>query len=214
MESFRKRLLPLNFAPFVLVNGMNLFPMFIFSQLFLAHEREVKYLMPLIFYYSFKTNILFLTRLKPMKMKRLLTLSISFGVLGCLAGTLISFNLLYGWLAGALLGACSGTLFPSYMTIQYHERDLNHFGTTVKEQFFSLGFALIFSLILFKLVTFSIGVTLFFLGLHLILLYFILSSYPAYHLEYDEKTTPHYSIIETFFLFFVGFFIIFILKIA
>ncbi|MHC5269303.1 hypothetical protein ACYSNO_09000 [Enterococcus sp. LJL98] len=119
MTTLKKHLLMLNFTPFVLVNGMNLFPMFIFSQLFLSHSRNVRYLMPLILYYCFKTNSLFLTRLKPVQMNRLLTLSIRLGVIGCFLGMLTSYHLLFGWLAGAFLGGCSGRLFGNLVTELY-----------------------------------------------------------------------------------------------
>ncbi|MHC5269302.1 hypothetical protein ACYSNO_08995 [Enterococcus sp. LJL98] len=102
-------------------------------------------------------------------------------------------------------------MLPSYMTIQYHERDRNHFGTTLKEQVLSFTFAILFSLILFKLVAYSMTATFLFLGLHLLLLYFIIWAYPAYQLNYEEAP-PTYSNIETFFLFIVGFFTIFIFK--
>lgn len=210
-KSYQKPMMTLRFVPFVLTNGMNLFPIFILAHLFLQHNRAKDYVLPLILYYCFKSTILFLIRLVPIRMNRLLLLSIITGVIGCLLGSLVNVHLIYGIMAGALLGICSGTLFPSYMTVQFHQKQLNDFGTTTKDQLYSLVFAVFFSVILFRLIAYSVPFTFLYLGINLSLLFFIVSSYPDYELE-DNTAYPEYSVLETLFLFIVGFFSIFVLK--
>lgn len=208
----KKILLSLQFIPFVLTNGMNLFPIFIFANLFLKYRDVSQYVLPLILYYSFKTTILFLLRLKPFRMNRLLQISIIIGILGTLLGSMYEWNFYFGLLSGALLGICSGLLYPSFLTVQFHEKNMNDFGITPRDQIYSLGFATIFTLVLFTLVKWSIPATFIFLGINLVLLFIIISVYPHYQIE-EIASYPDYPIFETLFLFLTGFFTIFIIKI-
>lgn len=208
----KKLLLSLQFIPFVLTNGMNLFPIFIFANLFLKYRDITQYVLPLILYYSFKTTILFLLRLKPFKINHLLQLSIIIGILGSILGSMYEWNFYFGLLSGALLGICSGLLYPSFLTVQFHEKNMNDFGITPKDQIYSLGFATIFTLILFTLVKWSIPTTFIFLGINLVLLFIIISVYPHYQIE-EMISYPDYPVFETVFLFLTGFFTIFIIKI-
>ncbi|MGY3703971.1 hypothetical protein BW731_01935 [Vagococcus martis] len=209
MENIKKRFESLQFIPFVLVNGMNLFPIFILVHVFLQHNREFSYLLPLLFFYCFKTTILFLIRLKTLPMKKLLPVSIVIGIIGCVFGLFINQSIIFGWIAGSLLGMCSGLMFPSYTTVMFHERSLNEFKGS--SQLYSLGYALVFSAALFKLIDVSMVETFLFLGLNLILLYSVISTYPDYTID-ETIPYPNYSTIETLVLFFVGFFTVFIIK--
>lgn len=207
----KRMLLSLQFIPFVLTNGMNLFPILIFAHLFLTHRDISHYVLPLILYYSFKTTILFLVRIKPIRASRLLQLSILIGIIGSFLGVFYEGNFYFGLIAGAMLGICSGLLYPSFLTVQLHEKTMNNFGTSKNDQFYSIGFALIFSVILFHLINYSIPLTFAFLGLNLMLLLIIVSVYPHYEIE-EEIEYPNYPVIESLFLFSVGFFSIFIIK--
>ncbi|WP_462259563.1 hypothetical protein [Vagococcus teuberi] len=178
MENIKRRFESLKFIPFVLVNGMNLFPIFILVHVFLQHNREFSYLLPLLFFYCFKTTILFLIRLKTLPMKKLLSVSIVIGIIGCVFGLFINQSIIFGWIAGSLLGMCSGLMFPSYTTVMFHERSLNEFKGS--SQLYSLGYGLVFSAALFKLIDVSTVETFLFLGLNLILLYSVISTYPDY----------------------------------
>ena len=211
MEKVKKYFEPLQFIPFILVNGMNLFPIFILVHVFLQHNRAFSYLLPLLFFYCFKTTILFLIRLKTLPMQRLLFYSLCIGLLGCAFGVFIDLNIVFGWFAGALLGMASGLMFPSYMTVTFHERTLNDFNNKGKGQIYSLGYALVFSLILFKLINVSMTGTFLFLGLNLLLLLGVFSTYPKYTID-ETVPYPNYSTIETLTLFFVGFFSVFVIK--
>ena len=77
--------------------------------------------------------------------------------------------------------------------------------------FISIGFAFVYSLVLFLLLKNSLPLTFFFLGCSLILLLFILRAYPAYEIE-EEMEEPSYPVFETLFFFITGFFVIFIIK--
>lgn len=211
METVKKKFESLQFIPFVLINGMNLFPIFILVHIFLQNNREFHYLLPLLFFYCFKSTILFLIRLKTLPMRRLLFVAIGLGILGCGFGLLLNQSIAFGWIAGGLLGICSGLMFPSYMTVMFHERTLNDFNNKESNQLYSLGFAIIFSTILFKLIDASIVGTFLFLGLNLLLLASVLSTYPTYRID-ETIPYPNYSTIETLVLFFVGFFSVFIIK--
>ncbi|MGX4686489.1 hypothetical protein JNUCC83_06270 [Vagococcus sp. JNUCC 83] len=211
VERLKERLETLQFIPFILVNGMNLFPIFILVHIFLQNNRQFVFLLPLLFFYCFKTTILFLIRLKTLPMQKLLFVSVSLGIVGCLFGLLINQSIMFGWIAGSLLGMCSGLMFPSYMTVMFHERTLNDFNNKSSSQLYSLVFAVIFSFILFKLINVSIVGTFLFLGLNLLLLSGIFLTYPTYTLD-ETIPYPNYSTIETVVLFFVGFFSVFIIK--
>lgn len=212
MNKHNKRiLLSLRFIPFVLTNGMNLFPILIFAQLFLTYRNMTHYVLPLILYYSFKTTILFLVRIKPIKVSHLLQFSIMIGIIGAFSGAFYKESFSLGLIAGAMLGVCSGLLYPSFLTVHLHEKTLNNFGLSKNDQFYSIGFAFIFSMILFHLLKYSISLTFIFLGLNLMLLLIIVSVYPHYEIE-EVIEYPKYPIIESLFLFSVGFFSIFIIK--
>ena len=204
-------LLSLRFIPFVLTNGMNLFPVLILAQLFLKHRDIDKYVLPLILYFSFKTTVLFLVRLKPVTVNHLLQFAIIIGIIGSFLGSLYEFNLYFGLIAGSLIGICSGLLYPSFLTVQFHEKTYNNFSTGKKDQLYSIGFAFVYSLVLFLLLKNSLPLTFFFLGCSLILLLFILRAYPAYEIE-EEMEEPSYPVFETLFFFITGFFVIFIIK--
>ena len=204
-------LLSLRFIPFVLTNGMNLFPVLILAQLFLKHRDIDKYVLPLILYFSFKTTVLFLVRLKPITVNHLLQFAIIIGIIGSFLGSLYELNLYFGLIAGSLIGICSGLLYPSFLTVQFHEKTYNNFSTGKKDQLYSIGFAFVYSLVLFLLLKNSLPLTFFFLGCSLILLLFILRAYPAYEIE-EEMEEPSYPIFETLFFFITGFFVIFIIK--
>lgn len=204
-------LLSLRFIPFVLTNGMNLFPVLILAQLFLKHRDIDKYVLPLILYFSFKTTVLFLVRLKPVTVNHLLQFAIIIGIIGSFLGGLYEFNLYFGLIAGSLIGICSGLLYPSFLTVQFHEKTYNNFSTGKKDQLYSIGFAFVYSLVLFLLLKNSLPLTFFFLGCSLILLLFILRAYPAYEIE-EEMEEPSYPVFETLFFFITGFFVIFIIK--
>ena len=204
-------LLSLRFIPFVLTNGMNLFPVLILAQLFLKHRDIDKYVLPLILYFSFKTTILFLVRLKPITVNHLLQFAIIIGAIGSFLGSLYEVNLYFGLLAGAFIGICSGLLYPSFLTVQFHEKTYNNFSTGKKDQLYSIGFALVYSVILFLLIKHSLPMTFLFLGGSLLLLLFILRAYPPYEIE-DDVSDPNYPVFETLFLFTTGFFTIFIIK--
>lgn len=208
----KKILLSLQFIPFVLTNGMNLFPIFIFANLFLKYRSVNEYVLPLILYYSFKTTILFLLRLKPIKMNQLLQISIVIGIVGTILGSMYEVNFYFGLISGMMLGICSGLLYPSFLTVSFHEKKMNDFGITAKDQLYSLGFATVFTLVLFTLVKWSIPATFIFLGVNLCFLLIILSAYPHYQIK-ETKTYPDYPLFETLFLFLTGFFTIFIIKI-
>lgn len=210
-RSKRHIILSLRFIPFVLTNGMNLFPVFILAQFFIQHKDVSQYVLPLLLYYSFKTTTLVLIRIKPISMLFLLKLSICIGICGSILGYFSDYHILFALLAGMFLGVCSGTLYPSYLTVQFHEKELNDFGMTTKEQLYALGFAFMFSSILFKLVKVSLPITFLFLGFNLLVLLMIISVYPSYSLP-DGESQPSYSVIETLFLFLTGFFSIFIIK--
>ncbi|MEG0284746.1 MAG: hypothetical protein RR494_01715 [Vagococcus sp.] len=204
-------LLSLRFIPFVLTNGMNLFPVLILAQLFLKHRDIDKYVLPLILYFSFKTTVLFLVRLKPVTVNHLLQFAIIIGIIGSFLGSLYELNLYFGLIAGSLIGICSGLLYPSFLTVQFHEKTYNNFSTGKKDQLYSIGFAFVYSLVLFLLLKNSLPLTFFFLGCSLILLLFILRAYPAYEIE-EEMEEPSYPVFETLFFFITGFFVIFIIK--
>ncbi len=212
MNSNKKNLLlSLRFMPFVIANGMNLFPILVFTQLFLTHRNLTQYVLPLVLYYCFKTTILFLIRIKPIKMTKLLYISIFIGIVGSFIGVFYKEHFLLGLIAGALLGICSGLLFPSFLTVQLHEKKINNFGNSKYGQLYALVFAIIYSLILFLLVKFSISYAFAFIGFNLLLFLLILSVYPEYKFE-DDSDYPEYSVIESLFLFATGFFTIFVIK--
>ena len=207
----KQLLLSLRFIPFVLTNGMNLFPVLILAQVYLKYRDIDKYVLPLILYFSFKTTILFLVRLKPITVNRLLQFSIIIGIVGSFLGSFYESNLYFGLIAGALLGICSGLLYPSFLTVQFHEKTYNNFGNSNKDQLYAILFALIFSMTLFGLMRYSIPYTFIFLGCSLFLLLLIISVYPQYEIE-DETEEVSYPLFETLFLFVTGFFVIFIIK--
>lgn len=207
------------FISFVMTNGMNTFPILILSQFFLQHKRLETFVLPLIMFYCFKTTTLFLIRLKPVSMPFLLKASLTFGLVGCSLGVLsdllASSNmvLILAIFAGICLGICSGTLMPSYFTIQFHEKTLNNFGSSAKDQVRSLAYAIVLLSLLITFSHHSLVAAFLFLGLNLVALSIVLTAYPSYHLT-DDTPYPTYSLIETLFLFIVGFFSIFILKSA
>lgn len=207
----KQLLLSLRFIPFVLTNGMNLFPVLILAQVYLKYRDINQYVLPLILYFSFKTTILFLVRLKPITVNLLLQLSIITGIVGSFLGSLYETNLYFGLIAGALLGVCSGTLYPSFLTVTFHEKTYNNFANSKKDQLYSMVFGLIYSVALFGFINWSIPYTFVFLGCSLILLLLIISVYPNYEI-FDEGEDPEYPLFETLFLFVTGFFVIFILK--
>lgn len=207
----KKLLLSLRFIPFVLTNGMNLFPVLILAQVYLKYRDIDKYVLPLILYFSFKTTILFLVRLKPITVNHLLQFSIVIGIIASFMGSFYETNLYFGLLSGALLGICSGLLYPSFLTVQFHEKTYNDFGSGKKDQLYSICFAFVFSVILFFLIKHSISATFIYLGIWLIVLLFIIRAYPAYEITDDEKEVS-YPLFETLFLFVTGFFVIFIIK--
>ncbi|MEG0254916.1 MAG: hypothetical protein RR669_04990, partial [Vagococcus sp.] len=120
-QKYRKLLLTLRFIPFVLSNGMNLFPILIFTQLFLSNRKVTHFVLPLILYYSFKTTILFLIKIKPIKSQQLLKIAIVIGVVGSILGAFYSVSFYFVLLSGSFLGICSGLLYPSFLTVQFHE---------------------------------------------------------------------------------------------
>ena len=207
----RKVLLSLQFIPFVLTNGMNLFPVLVLAQVFLKYRDINKYVLPLILYFSFRTTVLFLARLKPIPSNQLLQISTVIGIVGSLFGSLYEVNLYFGLIAGSLLGICSGLLYPSYLSVQFHERHYNNFGISKKEQAYSVGFAAVFTIVLYWLMARSIAITFIYLALALLTILIIVSVYPHYQIEEEEETVS-YPIIESFFLFVTGFFVIFIIK--
>lgn len=207
----KQHLLSLRFIPFVLTNGMNLFPVLILAQVYLKYRDIDKYVLPLILYFSFKTTILFLVRLKPVTVEHLLKVSIIIGIIGSFLGSFYESNLYFGLIAGALLGICSGLLYPSFLTVQFHEKHYNNFGNNNKDQLYAILFAIAYSVALFNLMKHSIPYTFMFLGVSLIVLFFILSAYPQYEIE-DETEEASYPLFETLFMFITGFFVIFIIK--
>ena len=211
-EKNKHFLLSLRFIPFVLTNGMNLFPVLILAQIYLKYRDIDKYVLPLILYYSFKTTVLFLIRLKPITVNQLLQGSIIIGIIGSVMGSLYESNIYFGLLSGALLGICSGTLYPSFLTVQFHEKTYNDFGSGKKDPLYSIGFAIIYALALFGLIKYSISLTFLFLALSLALLVAILRAYPHYEIVEDTEEV-RYPVFETLFLFITGFFVIFIIKI-
>lgn len=208
----KKLLLTLRFIPFILTNGMNLFPILIFTQLFLKNKDVTHFVLPLILYYSFKTTVLFLIKIKPIKTSRLLKISILIGVVGSVLGAFYSLSFFFILLSGALLGICSGLLYPSFLTVQFHEKTLNNFVISKRDQLYSFGFALVYLYFLFYLIKFSIVSTFIFLAISLLLLLIILSVYPAYDIK-ETQEYPNYPKVESLFLFSIGFFSIFIIKV-
>ena len=193
----RKVLLSLQFIPFVLTNGMNLFPVLVLAQVFLKYRDINKYVLPLILYFSFRTTVLFLARLKPIPSNQLLQISTVIGIVGSLFGSLYEVNLYFGLIAGSLLGICSGLLYPSYLSVQFHERHYNNFGISKKEQAYSVGFAAVFTIVLYWLMARSIAITFIYLALALLTILIIVSVYPHYQIEEEEETVS-YPIIESF----------------
>ncbi|RSU00135.1 hypothetical protein CBF37_02215 [Vagococcus vulneris] len=209
----------MRFITFVMTNGMNIFPILILSKLFLVHERIDKYVLPLIMFYCFKTTTLFLIRFKPIEMTKLLKLSLTFGMIGSILGFISeigsasAFSLIIAIISGCFLGLCSGTLMPSHLTIQFHEKRINNFHSTGKEQIFSLIYAFLLVFLILKLDQHNLGLSFIFLGINIALLTLVLTTYPKYHLK-ESIPYPNYSIIETIFLFVTGFLSILILKSA
>ncbi|MEG0256055.1 MAG: hypothetical protein RR554_09275, partial [Vagococcus sp.] len=72
-------------------------------------------------------------------------------------------------------------------------------------------FALVFSYLLFRMIKVSITFTFLFLAISLLFLFVILTVYPEYEIV-DEADYPEASIVESLFLFIIGFFSIFIIK--
>lgn len=210
MERLKQSASYLSFVPDVLTNAMNLFPILLFTHLFTESRDRVWWIIPLLLYYGFKTMILFLFRFTHVSTQRLLAGSIYLGIIGVIIGSFSERSLLLASLSGVLLGVCSGTLFPSYLTIKCHE---SYFGQTQpkKESVLSLGYATLLFFGLFKAINHSLTTGFLYLVPHLVILAMIVSFYPDYVWEGNEDY-PSYSVPDTLAIFFIGFSTILILK--
>lgn len=201
----------LTFIPFVMINGMNFFPIFILSQLFINHEKINRFILPLVMFYCFKTTILFIFRIKEIDSFKLLKFSILVGIIGSFIGFLSHRHFYLQIFSGIFLGISSGLLTPAHLTVKLHEKKYNHLKTAPKDLAYSLLFAVVLIFGLFKASNHSLMSTFLFLMFNLILLYIIISAYPTYQIM-DNTPYPNYSISESLLLFSLGFFTIFILK--
>lgn len=200
----------LSFVPDVLTNAMNLFPILLFTHLFTESRDRVWWIIPLLLYYGFKTMILFLLRFAHISTRRLLEGSIYLGIIGVVIGSFSESSLVLASLSGITLGICSGTLFPSYLTVTYHE---GYFGQSQqkKEAIPSLVYAGLLFFGLFKAINYSLMVGFLYLVPHLLMLAILVSFYPDYE-GGGYEDYPSYSVPETLAVFFLGFLTVFILK--
>lgn len=114
----------LTFIPFVMINGMNFFPIFILSQLFINHEKINRFILPLVMFYCFKTTILFIFRIKEIDSFKLLKFSILVGIIGSFIGFLSHRHFYLQIFSGIFLGISSGLLTPAHLTVKLHEKNI------------------------------------------------------------------------------------------
>lgn len=210
-NNFGGGLLKLQAIPFVLTNGMSLFPAFVIAQISVYHEGMDKYVLPLILYYCFKTTILLVIRRKVFDCRILLKFSFIMGIIGCLFGFLMDYSYIFAVLSGISLGMTSGTAFPSFRTISFNEDTYNQFKMGKMDQIVQAVYGLIFSIILFYLVANNARWAFLFIGLNIILAAAIIRKFPGYEIK-QSVDLPHYSILGTIGLFAIAFTSIFVAK--
>lgn len=209
-SNLRKKL---TFIPFVMTNGMNLFPIFILSQLFIQDKRVAPFILPLVLFYCFKTTILFIVRIRKINSYQILLFSIWVGIAGSMTGFLSENNFILQLMTGILLGISSGLMTPAFTTVSLHQKFQTDHPVPSPNMIITIIYASVLLYTFFKIASFSLTGTFVLLGINLALLYFVIQIYDTYVLQ-DETPYPSYSVYESILLFSLGFFTIFIIKSA
>lgn len=209
----KRSLLRLQGISFILTNLMGTIPGFVITQISVYHNGLDKYVLPIVLYFCFKTTVLLVIRRNYFDCRRLLNFSLLSGVLGCLLGLFIDYSYICIVLSGVLLGITSGTAFPAYRTISFHEDKYNQFKMSSIDKKIQLIYGILLSGFLLYFILTNIKVAFLFLGINILVTFFIVRKFPKYKSE-QTISIPKYSLLGTISLFIATFSAIYTVKIS
>ncbi len=210
MKSIRKFNLRLPFFTGVIIKGFHPFVILMLTHLFINHPSK-NFLLPLIFYYSVKSSVLFIFRSHPVQTANLFKYGVLIGLLGCLAAFISNDSVFIYSISGIFLGVCSGVLLPSYATLKRSNNKQSNKEPSKKWEISGVLCSLIYLIAMAQLIKVNSSIVFILLGFTLLWLYEHQSENLVFDLEIPSEY-PKYAFFESFFLFIVIFSFVFVLK--
>lgn len=210
IKAIRKFNIRLPFFTSILIKSFHPFVILMLTHLFINH-RSKSFLLPLIFYYSIKSSVLFIFRSNPVQVTKLFKYSVFIGIIGCLMAFISNESIFIYSIAGILMGICSGIVIPSYATLKRTSLPQSINSPSLKWKIGGILCSILYLISLAKLIQLNSAIVFIVLGIALIWLY----QHQSENLVFDVKNKndyPEYAIFESLFLFIVIFASVFVLK--
>ena len=125
-----------------LATGMLVIPYFLFATILVTFHSDPFPLIAFTLFYSFRASALLL--IGNINTNFLLKIAIGLGIIGAFFGILTTISMVFLIISAVFLGICSGIIYPAYLSVSYHLKDLNNYKINKNESIFALFYGLLF----------------------------------------------------------------------